>query len=778
MFAAYAVLGGILVRSFRSALIAAALTILAAASVYNAPAMAQESGGVLRDIVVTGNQRIEPETVRSYMSLTEGDTFDSAKVDKSLKSLFATGLFADVSIHQEGDSLLVKVVENPIINRIAFEGNRHMKSEQLQTEVQLRARTVYTRTKVQNDVKRIQDLYRRSGRFAVTVEPKLIELEQNRVDLVFEINEGAPTYITRIDFVGNKHYSDSALREQLQTKEERWYRFLSSDDGYDPDRVNYDRELLRRFYMKNGYADFRVVSSVAELTPDRSRFFLTFTLEEGERYTMGDVLVKSSIPDLKTEELVPLVTMQKDDWYNANEVENTIQALTDAVGTKGYAFVDIKPVLNRHRDTHVIDVTFDIQEGPRVFVERIDIQGNVRTLDKVIRREFRLVEGDAFNSAKLRRSKERIKDLDFFEKVEVNNVPSETAPDRTVIKVDVQEKSTGELSSGVGWSSSVGALLQVGATEHNLLGKGQTVTINGQLAQKQTSISTGFTEPYFLDRHLIAGIDLFSVRSTNTQTTSGYDSKSLGTDLRMGYYYNEYLRHDWRYTASVTEIENVDSTASIYVQDQQGTTTLSMISHGLTWDHRDSRVDPTRGYYVKFGNDLAGEGGSEHFIRTSTSAGQFFSIFDETVLSVSATAGVVNGFEGDNVRINQRFYLGGDTLRGFKDSGVSPRDRNTGDALGGMWDATASTEMTFPIGFPKELGVKGKIFSDIGTIGPTASNVDPNAVYQSQTLRLSVGTGIVWRSPMGPINVDLGLPIMKDTHDEDQIFRLNFGTRF
>lgn len=765
-----------MVRSFRSVLAATVLALLAVVGT-TLPAVAQEAGSI-REIVVQGNQRIEPETVRSYMSVAEGDSFDSPKVDKSLKSLFATGLFADVAMHREGDSLVVKVVENPIINRVAFEGNRRVKSEQLQTELQLKPRTVYTRTKVQSDVKRIQEIYRRSGRFAVTVEPKLIQLEQNRVDLVFEINEGAPTYVTRIDFVGNKHYSDSALREQLQTKEERWYRFLSSDDSYDPDRVNYDRELLRRFYMKNGYADFRVVSSVAELTPERDRFFLTFTLEEGERYSMGDVQVKSSIPDLKTEDLTPLVTMEKGDWYNADQVENTIQALTDAVGSKGYAFVDIKPILNRHRDTHVIDVTFDIQEGPRVFVERIDIQGNVRTLDKVIRREFRLVEGDAFNTAKLRRSKQRIKDLDFFEKVDVTNVPSQTAPDRTVIKVDVQEKSTGEVSFGVGWSSSVGALLQVGATEHNLLGRGQTLSINGQLAQKLTSITTGFTEPYFLDRHLIAGVDLFSTDSTATQSTSSYDAKTLGGDLRMGYYYNEYLRHDWRYTYSITDITNVDSDASIYVKDQAGTTTLSMVGHGLTWDHRDSRVDPTRGYILKFGNDVAGLGGTQDFLRTSASAGQYFPVGDETVLALSTTGGIITSLNGEDIRINQRYYLGGDTLRGFKDSGISPRDKSTGDALGGMWDVTASAEMTFPIGFPKEMGVQGKLFTDMGTIGPTASGVDKSQVYESQTLRLSVGTGIVWRSPMGPINVDLGFPIMKDDHDEDQIFRLNFGTRF
>lgn len=775
--AVFALLGGNLVRSFRFAFFAAALAILAALISLPGQALAQD-GGVIREIVVSGNHRIEAETVRSYLSVTDGDPFDSSKVDKSLKALFATGLFADVAIRREGDTLLISVVENPLINRVAFEGNKRVKSEQLQTELQLRPRTVFTRTKAQGDVKRIQEIYRRSGRFAVTVEPKLIELEQNRVDLVYEINEGAPTYVTRIDFVGNKKYSDSALKEVLQTKEERWYRFMSSDDSYDPDRVNYDRELMRRFYMKNGYADFRVVSSVAELTPDREKFFLTFTLEEGERYKMGSIEVRSAIPELKVEDLKKVVTVNKGEWYNADEVEKTIQALTDAVGSKGYAFVDIKPILNRRREDKIIDVIFDIQEGPRVFVERIDIQGNVRTLDKVIRREFRLVEGDAFNSAKLRRSRERLKDLDFFQKVDVNNVASETAPDRTVIKVDVQEKATGELSFGVGWSSTVGALMTVGAKERNLLGRGQEISINGEISQKLVSVSSGFTEPYFMDRHLITGVDLFSLKSTATQSTSSYTSKTAGGDLRMGYYYNEYLRHDWTYTASMTELTNISDDASIYVRDQEGTTTLSQLSHVLSWDRRDSRVDPTHGYYVRAGNDLAGLGGNQHFIRSSVGAGQYFQLLDETILRISGTAGMINSINNEAVRINQRFYLGGDTLRGFKDSGVSPRDKSTLDALGGMWDATSSMEMVFPIGFPKEMGVQGKLFTDAGTIGNSDSHIKSTDLYQSQTLRWSVGTGVVWRSPMGPVNVDLGFPLMKDSHDETQMFRLNFGTRF
>jgi len=737
-----------------------------------------QEGGSIRQIMVQGNQRVEEETVRSYLSVAAGDSFDETKIDKSLKSLFATGLFADVTIRREGDALVVRLVENPIINRLAFEGNKRVKTDQLQTEVQMKIRGVYTRTKVQSDVKRILDIYRRNGRFAATVDPKIIELPQNRVDLVFEINEGPPTYVRRINFVGNKIYSDSSLRENLQTKEERWYRFMTSDDTYDPDRVNYDRELLRRFYLKNGYADFRVVSTVAELTPDRESFFITYTLEEGERYKLGKVSVKSAIKDLKAEELQPTIqALETGDWYNADDVENTIQALTDAVGTKGYAFVDVRPVLNRHREDHTIDILFDVQEGPRVFVERIDIQGNVRTLDKVVRREFRLVEGDAFNTAKLRRSRERIKDLNFFEKAEVTNVPSDTAADRTVIKVDVTEKSTGELSFGVGWSTAVGALLNVGATERNLLGRGQILSITAQLAQKQTSVNLGFTEPYFLDRHLSAGFDLFAINNSN-QTYVTYDLSTVGFDLRSGWDYNEYLSHSWKYTASATNVSNIQDGSSQYIYQQQGTSTLSSIGHGLLYDRRDSKIDPTSGYFLRGGNEFAGIGGTERFVRNSVGAGQYFKLLDQTVLMLSANAGEMFSWDGSEIRINQRYYLGGDTMRGFKDAGVSPRDATTNDAIGGMWDATGTAEIRFPLGLPKELAVQGKLFSDVGTIGSTDPKVNKAGVTETSAPRASIGTGVVWRSPMGPINIDLALPVLKQTHDQMQIFRLNFGTRF
>src|SRR4051794_28026313 len=402
-------------------------------------------GDRVADVRIEGIQRIEPETVRSYLLLQPGDPWDAERIDRSLKALFATGLFADVKLTRQGNTLVISVVENPIINRIAFEGNSKLADKDLNSEVQLRPRTVYTRTRVQNDVNRILQLYRRRGRFAASVEPKVIQLSENRVDLVFEINEGPSTGVRSINFVGNRQFSDSSLRGAIETKESRWYRFLSTADTYDPDRLTYDRELLRKFYLAEGYADFRVASAVAELTPDRDGFVITFSIGEGERYHSGRIDVDIKLKDLPRDAVLPLLTVQSGEWYNADMVERSIAVLTDALGNRGYAFVEVKPEITRNRDQRTLDIVFHVQEGPQVYVERIDINGNVRTLDKVIRREFRLVEGDAFNTQRMTRSKERIKNLGFFKKVEAANSPG-SAPDRTVIAIEVEEQSTGELS--------------------------------------------------------------------------------------------------------------------------------------------------------------------------------------------------------------------------------------------------------------------------------------------------------------------------------------------
>ncbi|MFQ5984385.1 MAG: outer membrane protein assembly factor BamA, partial [Alphaproteobacteria bacterium] len=486
----------------------------------------------IEEIRVEGNQRIEAETVRSHVrrELREGDFFDPQQIDRALKSLFATNLFADVNMRREGNVLVVRVVENPIINQLAFEGNQRIDDEALEAEVQLRPRVVYTRTKVKNDVTRILALYRRSGRFAATVEPRVIQQPENRVDLVFEIDEGPPTRVRKIIFIGNRRFSDSRLNDVIATKESpRWYRpstwrqLITADDTYDPDRLSFDEDLLRRFYLSRGYADFRVRSVVAELTRDRRDFFITFTVEEGERYRFGKIDLDSRLRDLDESSLFASVKTFSGEWYNEDLVEETIQELTDAVGSLGFAFVDIRPLGSRDRESRTIAVTYEIAEGPRVYVERINIAGNVRTRDEVIRREFRLAEGDAFNTAKIRRSQQRIRNLDFFKTVDVTKQPG-SSPDKTIMDVEVLDKPTGALSFGVGLSSIEGVLTDIRVSERNLLGRGQDLALGLSVSTRRQEIDLSFTEPYFLNRELSAGFDVFR-RTVDRQDESSFDSR-------------------------------------------------------------------------------------------------------------------------------------------------------------------------------------------------------------------------------------------------------------
>jgi outer membrane protein insertion porin family len=731
------------------------------------------SGGTISEIRIEGTQRVEPETVRSYMLVQPGDTFDSDRIDRSLKSLFGTGLFADVSLRREGDALIVHVVENPIINRIAFEGNHKLSDDTLNSEVQLKPRVVYTRTKVQSDVKRILDLYRRNGRFAATVEPKVIQLEQNRVDLVFEIDEGPVTGVRSITFVGNRQFAASRLREVIQTKESRWYRFLSSDDTYDPDRLTYDRELLRKFYLSEGYADFRVVSAVAELAPARDGFFITFTIEEGERYRFGKIDLTNQLKDVNVDTLKALLTVRQGDWYNADQVDKSISALTDALGNRGYAFVDIQPRVKRNTDTRTIDVTFDVKEGPKVFVERIDITGNVRTLDKVVRREFRLIEGDAFNTSKLQRSEQRIKNLGFFKKVDITNNPG-SSPDMTVITANVEEQSTGEFSVGAGFSTTDGVLGDISIRERNLLGRGQDLRIGTVIAQREQQVDLSFTEPYFLERNLAAGIDLFEINQDN-QLVGQFNQFTLGGTLRMGYQITESLRQTLKYTLRKDTINNVQTTASRFIQDEAGTRNTSAVGQVLLYDKRDNRLDPTAGYFGQFGVDLAGLGGDVRYVRTVVSGGYFYSIAPAWVLSLTAEGGYIHGLD-DIVRIEDRFFVGGDNLRGFATGGIGPRDITTNDALGGNVYYVGTISQGFPLGLPQELGITGRVFSDFGSLfsidekGSTIA--DPNS------LRVSAGMGVSWASPLGPIKLDIALPVKREPFDKKQLFRIGFGTRF
>jgi len=729
--------------------------------------------GAISRIRVDGTQRIDPSTVESYLTVSRGDRFDPGKLDESLKALFGTGLFADVVLRREGGTLVVVIKENPIINRIAFEGNKRVKDEQLNAEVRLRPRVVFTRSKVQSDTQRLQDLYRRNGRFAAKIEPKVIELDQNRVDLVFEIEEGPRTGVRRVNFVGNRTYSDGTLREKIQTKESRWYRFLTSDDSYDPDRVAYDRELLSRFYLSEGYADFRVASAVAELTPDQEEFIVTYTVEEGERYQFGPIGITTSLKNLDTEALRSRLTTQEGDWYDADAVEKSIQILTEAVGDLQYAFVDVRPRVERDREKLTIKLTYDINEGPRVFVEKIDITGNVRTVDKVIRREMRLVEGDPFNSSKVKQSEQRIRDLGYFERVNVA-VAEGSQPDLSAVEVEVTEQSTGEISFGAGFSTTDGPLADFSIRERNLLGRGQDLRVGATVSGKRQEYDISFTEPYFLERDLSAGGDLFRI-SRDNQKESSYDETATGMGLRMGYPLTEHLRHRLSYRLAETEITNVESSASRFIREQEGSRLVSEVGHELLYDTRNSKFNPNRGYYIRLRNEAAGLGGNAKYVRSRVGTGVHFPITDQWTFTASGEVGYIFGV-GQDLNIADRFFIGGDTLRGFAVAGVGPRDLSTKDALGGAQYARATVEASFPLGLPSEFDVLGHVFTDAGSLAGL-DRKDP-VIVDAHALRVASGVGVSWRSPFGPIRLDLAVPFMKESYDKKEQFRFSFGTRF
>jgi outer membrane protein insertion porin family len=736
-------------------------------------AAAAQDAGVIRQIVVEGNQRVEAETVRSYMPIAAGDRFDAGRIDRALKALFATGLFADVTIRRQGDALVVTVVENPVINRLAFEGNRRINDQALEQEVQLRPRVVYTRSRVQADVQRLLQVYRRSGRFAATIEPKVIQLPQNRVDLVFEINEGPTTGISKIDFIGNRAFSDGRLQDAIVTKESRWYRFLSSDDTYDPDRLTLDREQLRKFYLARGYADFRVASAVAELTEDRKDFFITFTIDEGERYRFGKIDLTTTLRNLDPEALRSQIITQTGDVYNADEIEDSIENLTFALGQRGYAFVDIRPRVERNREELTIDVTYEIAEGPRVYVERINIGGNVRTLDKVIRREFRVVEGDAFNTAKIRRSRQRIRGLGFFDKVEISQEQG-TAPDKVILNVDVQERSTGELSIGAGISTSESVVGDISLRERNLLGRGQDLRIGGTLSTRRQQLDLSFTEPYFLDRNVAAGFDVFHIKR-DLQTRSSYDEKTTGFRLRGSYPITENLRQSLRYTLRQNEIKDIDASTSPFIRLDEGEDITSAVGYELVYDTRDDRFLPTEGIVIRGGQEFAGLGGDIRYIQTTGGWTYYYPFATDVVGSLAVSGGHIVGIDQDIGVIN-RFFLGGESFRGFETGGVGPRDVNTDDSIGGNVFGVGTAELRFPLGVARELGILGRVFTEFGVL--TDPDVSGPGLADSKNPRVSIGFGFSWRSPFGPIAVDFAEAVVKEDFDETEFFRFSFGTRF
>ncbi|MEQ8559526.1 MAG: outer membrane protein assembly factor BamA [Henriciella sp.] len=855
----------------RSAFAASLMSVVASVALATAPglnpvahAQTVNSGETIRTVIVEGNQRIEDRTIQSYLLVEPGDPFDPDRIDLSLKTLFATGLFADASFEKSGSDLIVRVVENPIINRVIFEGNDAIDDEKMREEIEVAPRGIFTAARVQSDVQRILELYRQSGRFAASVEPQYKPLEQNRVDLVFVINEGPVTGVRSINFIGNGAYSDGRLRSEIVTRQSRWWRFFSSNDNYDPGRLEYDRELLRQFYQNNGYYDFRVVSAVADLTPDQEDFYITYTVDEGDQYYYGDVKVETELDKLNASALRRALSIQEGNLFRGNQIENAIDTLTYAAGVAGYAFVDITPQLDPDPETNRINVTFAIDEGPRVYVERVDIVGNTATLDRVIRRELRVSEGDAFNRVLLDRSRNRVRALGYFKNVEITESPG-SRPDRTVVEVSVEEQPTGELSFAAGYSSVDAFLFDVSVSQRNLRGRGQTVIARVSASQRQQYVDLRFREPRFLDRNLAAGIDIFSTRSDFSDVAfGGFETDTIGAGVNLGFPLSEHTNLGLRYRLQSDKLDLAD--VPIVINDADGTLAFqtvvddngtpddpsddtevqvpvspnadplpdgtavvdicdaeyinrsrgcrneraeisSIIGYSFNWDRRNDPIEPTGGFDMSLSQDFAGVGGDVQFLRTEVSAATYKGIFKGVRASARISGGLIEPIgDDDGIRINNRFFRGGSSFRGFDVAGLGPRliertvdaEGNTVrvrrlNALGGKAYYQGTLEVTVPNFLPDEYGIDTALFVEAGSVGMLDDiDIDPARIISpegSETttvrltkdamgLRASAGLSVGWDSPFGPIRFDFSQILRQEEYDRTETFRFSTSTRF
>jgi len=748
--------------------------------------------GVANRIMVQGNQRIDQTTILSYLPIQPGDTVDPVLLDVAVRTLYRTNLFADVQMALNGTDLIVQVVENPVINQVVFEGNSAISEDKLREEVTIRPRGIYTPARVQEDVQSIVELYRLSGRISATVTPKLVQLEQNRVDLVFEIDEGVSTGVRGINFLGNEAFSDSDLRGVMVTKTSRWWRLFSSNDNYDPGRLDYDQEQLRTFYTNRGYYDFRVVSAVAELSPSQDDFLITLTVDEGQQYNFGDITVETQSERLNAEFLRRLLPLQEGDLYESDRIEQAVDALTFAAGSAGYAFVDIRPTYQANPETRTVDVTFNVREGERVYVERIDVVGNTRTIDPVIRRELMLVEGDAFNRTLVERSRNNLRALGFFEEVEITEVRG-SEPDRSVVTVQVTEQPTGELSVGAGFSSVDSFIINLGISERNFRGRGQNLVARVEWGSIRQQIDFRFTEPKFLGRDVRAGWDLYHSRYDYSEYSS-YTYQSTGGGLRLSWPINGYTLLSTRYSLRADDVTVPGSscdngTGSRALCEQIGESLNSSVGYTLLVDRRNDPVRPTRGWTGNLRQDFAGVGGDVNYIRTEVDASWYFGFSPEWVVSLQGSAGYIAGWNGDAIRINDRFFKGGNSFRGFETAGIGPRDTtqvsSRGNALGGNFYAIGTAELTVPNYLPEEYGIRTSLFVDVGTLGELDNRyrLDDNGVINEKivddlALRASAGLSVHWRSPMGPIRLDFSRVLAEEDYDVTETFRFSTSTQF
>ncbi|MGB8048825.1 MAG: outer membrane protein assembly factor BamA [Pseudolabrys sp.] len=797
-------------------------------------------------IVVEGSRRVEPDTIRSYFKPGPGGRIGPEQEDEGLKSLVATGLFSDVRISHTGGRIVVTVVENPVINRVAFEGNKKAKDEQLTAEVQSKPRGTLSRPTVQADVQRIIEIYHRTGRFDVSVTPKIIELPNNRVDLVFEINEGEKTGVKDLRFVGANAFSYGRLKEVVKTSESNWLSFLQTTDIYDPDRVEADRDLLRRFYLKHGYADVRIVSAVGEYDPAKKGFVVTFTIDEGNQYRVGNVEVISNVRAIDPAILRSQLKFSTGNVYNADLVEKSVESMTVQAAKQGYAFATVRPRGERNFEARTINIAFVVEEGARAYIERINVRGNTRTRDYVIRREFDLGEGDAYNRALVDRAERRLKNLGFFKTVRITNEPG-SAPDRVVINVDVEEQATGEFSVSGGYSTADGFIAEVSVVDRNLMGRGNYGKASLTYGQRTRGVDLSFVEPYLFGYRMAGGIDLFARQNLASQYVS-YDSQTIGTNLRLGFALTEEIAFQPRYTFYQQKITlpfqynncqfsnnapatgllpgtgvnpgneggfgNTDTTvnfpngcysdgeASLAVRKElaQGPVNVSLVGYTVSYNTLDNNKLPTSGLFAELRQDFAGVGGDVKFIRTAVEARNYYEVFSDVVSVFKVQAGNVTPWGGADLRMLDQFQMGPNLVRGFSTAGIGPRDLTPGttnDALGGSLYWGASVEAQTPLYFlPKDIGIKVAAFADAGNLwsykGPTFWNVTGETLQvgldNASFIRTSVGVGMLWDSPLGPLRFDLAYPLTKycatpafggpEICDRTQFFRFSGGTKF
>ncbi|MEL7272436.1 MAG: outer membrane protein assembly factor BamA [Pseudomonadota bacterium] len=760
--------------------LALVLTAVGGAVVGAASTATVAEAAVVRSISVRGNQRVDADTIRSYVTVKPGRNFTSFDTDESLQALFATGLFADVRIAQQGRVLVVEVRENPIINLVRFEGNDKVRDEQLVRIVQSQSLGIFSQEKLDSDLERVREAVRRSGRASATVNGRVDQLDNNRVDIIFQINEGGRTKIADINFVGNNAFGDRRLTEVISHNESNFLSWLKRDDVFDPDRLRADEERLRQFYFNRGYADFRVISAVGDFDAAANSYTITITVDEGELYSFGNINIDNALTAVDAEALKGELEIAPGDRYSARKVERTLVAMTEAIARSGYAFAEVTPRGDRNLDDRTIDITFFVDEGPRTYIERIEVVGNTRTRGYVIRREFDVSEGDAYNRVLVNKAKRRLDRLGFFTSVRITTRPG-SAPDRVVVVVNVKDKPTGEFAVGGGYSSSNGPIAEISLQETNFLGRGQFLKISGGFGDETTKYQLSFTEPYFLGRRVAVGFDL---QSEEAEVENLYDSEVYLGRIRAAAPLTDNLTLGANYTfkqETDTQVENATVSFALADTLARSPYTTSSVGYSLTYNTIDNLKNPREGIFAKFEQDFAGVGGDAQYISTRFKASTYYLLSEDAdiVLLGAVGAGHIEGLGDDTLRVTDHFFQGGETIRGFERRGLGPRT-TTGEEVGGQtyWNATA--EVQFPIGLlPRSYGIRGALFADAGTLYDSAYSSDPQSnIIDTDDIRTSVGASILWDSPFGPLRADFSHVLNKADQDETQFFRFGVSTRF